>query len=155
MCAIVADERPWWEPGTRSGNHAQTFGFLLDETIRRATGQTISAHFRTLITDPLDITDNVHFSVPRTLLPRIAQQVDPDHHGAQVSAPGSPLDRAMPPGIWPSADLANRADVLTADIPSAGTMTARGVARSSMPASSSCLRTFCLSLALVAWCMSV
>ena len=35
----------------------------------------------------------------------------------------------MPPGVQPDADYANRADLLTSDIPSEGTMTARGVAR--------------------------
>ena len=35
----------------------------------------------------------------------------------------------MPRGVLPDADYANRADVLTADIPAEGTMTARGVAR--------------------------
>jgi hypothetical protein len=31
--------------------------------------------------------------------------------------PGSPVDRALPPGIRPDADYANRRDVLTSDIP--------------------------------------
>jgi hypothetical protein len=31
---------PWWEPGTETGYHAQTFGYLLGETLRRATGRT-------------------------------------------------------------------------------------------------------------------
>ena len=35
----------------------------------------------------------------------------------------------MPRGVAPSAEFANRPDVLASDIPSAGTMTARGVAR--------------------------
>jgi CubicO group peptidase (beta-lactamase class C family) len=35
----------------------------------------------------------------------------------------------MPRGVLPDAAYANRRDVLTADIPSEGTMTARGVAR--------------------------
>jgi hypothetical protein len=26
MCAVLADEKPWWEPGTRFGYHAKTFG---------------------------------------------------------------------------------------------------------------------------------
>ena len=35
----------------------------------------------------------------------------------------------MPRGVRPDAAFANRADVLTSDIPSMGTMTSRGVAR--------------------------
>ena len=27
MCAVLAEARPWWEPGTRFGYHAKTFGW--------------------------------------------------------------------------------------------------------------------------------
>lgn len=33
MCAVIAASEPWWEPGTRFGYHARTFGFVLGETI--------------------------------------------------------------------------------------------------------------------------
>lgn len=126
MCAVVADEAPWWEPGAGFGYHAKTFGFLLGETLRRATGHPISALLRTHVTGPLGVGDEVHFGVPRPLLPRVARQV-----GSTTARPepGSPLDRAMPPGVVPDADYANRPDLLTSDIPAEGTMSARGVAR--------------------------
>jgi CubicO group peptidase (beta-lactamase class C family) len=38
MCALVAEATPWWPPGTAFGYHAQTFGFLLGETLQRTTG---------------------------------------------------------------------------------------------------------------------
>jgi CubicO group peptidase (beta-lactamase class C family) len=126
MCAVIADETPWWEPGTGFGYHAKTFGFLLGETLRRATGHPISTLLRTHVTEPLGVGDEVHFGVPRRLLPRVARQV-----GSTTARPepGSPLDRAMPPGVVPDADYANRPDLLTSDIPAEGTMSARGVAR--------------------------
>lgn len=127
MCATLADAQPWWEPGTRFGYHAKTFGFLLGEIIRRATGRTLAAALREMITGPLGIEDEVHFGVPRRLLPRVARQVPAGP--PPPPEPGSPLERAMPPGVRPDASYANRPDVLTADIPSEGTMTARGVAR--------------------------
>ena len=128
MCAVLADAEPWWEPGTRFGYHALTFGFLLGEIVRRATGRTISALLRELVTGPLGVEGEVHFGVPRPLLPLVARQVA---SGPAPAPPerGSPQDRAMPHGVLPSAEFANRPDVLTSDIPSAGTMTARGVAR--------------------------
>ena len=129
MCAVIADSTPWWEPGTRFGYHAKTFGFLLGETLRRATGKTISALLREHVTDPLGVGDEVHFGVPEALLPRVARQVAPDGSGPVRPEPGSPLDRAMPPGVFPDADYANRPDLLTSDIPAEGTMSARGVAR--------------------------
>ena len=129
MCAVLADEEPWWEAGTCFGYHAKTFGFLLGEIMRRATGRTISTLLRDEVTGPLGVEDDVHFGVPRPLLPRVARQVASDDPVPDFPEPGSPLDRAMPRGVLPDAKYANRSDVLTSDIPSEGTMTARGVAR--------------------------
>ncbi len=129
MCAVLADAVPWWEPGTRFGYHAQTFGFLVGEVMRRATGKTISTLLRETITGPLGIEDDVHFGVPQPELARVAWQIAPDGPPTDPPEPGSPLDRAIPRGVEPSADFANRSDVVTSDIPSGGTMTARGVAR--------------------------
>jgi CubicO group peptidase (beta-lactamase class C family) len=59
MCAVLVNEKPWWEPGTRFGYHAQTFGFLPGEIMRRATGRTISTLLRDVVTGPLGIEDDV------------------------------------------------------------------------------------------------
>jgi CubicO group peptidase (beta-lactamase class C family) len=128
MCAVLADAEPWWEAGTRFGYHAQTFGFLVGETIRRATGRTLSWWLREALTGPLGVEDEVHFGVPAALLSRVAHQEATIGADGAVPEPGSPLDRALPPGIRPDAASANRRDVLTSDIPSAGTMSARGAA---------------------------
>jgi CubicO group peptidase (beta-lactamase class C family) len=128
MCAALAAAEPWWQPGSRFGYHALTFGFLLGETLRRVTAQTMRELLREMLTGPLGIADEVCFAVPRPLLPRVARQA------ASPAPPeppeqGSPLDRATPPALRDAASFGNRADVLTADIPSLGTMTARGAAR--------------------------
>ncbi|MFD6445131.1 serine hydrolase domain-containing protein [Promicromonospora sp. NPDC060204] len=128
MCRLLADEEPWWEPGTGFGYHAQTFGFLLGETVRRATGHTLSWWLHEAVTRPLGVEDDVHFGVPPALLGRVARQ-EPDPGPPSWPEPGSPADRALPPGIRPDAAFANRRDVLTSDIPSGGTMSARGAAR--------------------------
>lgn len=96
--------------------------------MRRATGRTLAATLRELITAPLGIAEELHFGVPDELLARAARQglvgAAPPPPG-----PGSPLDCAVPPGVQPTAAFANRPDVLRADIPSQGTMSARAVAR--------------------------
>jgi CubicO group peptidase (beta-lactamase class C family) len=128
MCAVLAAQELWWEPGTRFGYHALTFGFLLGETMRRVTGRTVTELLRQELTSPLGIQDEVCFAVPRPLLPRVARQ--PVHCGPpEPPEKGSPLDRATPPALRYAASLGNRADVLSSDIPSLGTMTARGMAR--------------------------
>ncbi len=129
MCARLAGLRPWWEPGTRFGYHVLTFGFLLGEIMRRVAGRTVTELLRELVTDPLGIEGEVCFAVPRPLMPRVARQVAGVGPPPDPPAPGSALDRAVPRAVRPDAGFANRADVLTSDIPSMGTMTARGVAR--------------------------
>ena len=41
MTAALAAEKPWWEPGTRHGYHPVTFGWLVGEVIRRASGMSV------------------------------------------------------------------------------------------------------------------
>ena len=128
MCAVLAAQEPWWEPGTRFGYHALTFGFLLGETMRRVTGRTGTKLLREVLTGPLGVQDEVCFAVPRPLLPRVARPPEPSEP-PEPPEKGSPLDRATPPALRDAASFGRREDVLTSDIPSLGTMTARGVAR--------------------------
>lgn len=128
VCAFIADQRPWWTPGTMTGYHALTFGFVLGELVRRATGRTLASVLREEIAAPLGVADELCFGVPEPLLARVAR-AGPEGAAAPRPEPGSPLDRVIPPGVQPTAAFANRHDILSADIPSQGTMTARAAAR--------------------------
>jgi CubicO group peptidase (beta-lactamase class C family) len=134
MCAVVADETPWWEAGTKIGYHAITWGFLVGEFVRRVTGKKISQIAREQVAAPLGIERELMLAVPAADLDRLA--VNEDAPVAQGQGDGQ--DWAMPPdspmmriGPWEatSAAYGNRADVRQADIPAGGTVTARGVAR--------------------------
>ena len=46
---------PFWSPGTAHGYHARTFGFLLDEIIRRITGKTLSEYWEENFARPLEL----------------------------------------------------------------------------------------------------
>jgi CubicO group peptidase (beta-lactamase class C family) len=48
MCAALAAEEPWWEPGTAHGYHTNTFGFLVGEVVRRASGRSVGTILREL-----------------------------------------------------------------------------------------------------------
>jgi len=100
---------------------------VLGEVVRRATGRTLAATLRDAITAPLGVAGELHFGVPDALLPRVAPQ-GPEGAAPTPPEPGSPLDRAIPPGVQPTAIFANRRDVLGADVPSQGTMSARAAA---------------------------
>jgi CubicO group peptidase (beta-lactamase class C family) len=128
MCGLLAAAVPWWPAGAAFGYHAQTFGFLLGETLQRATSLPLPVVLRDQLLGPLGIADELHFAVPAHLLNRVVRQVAPTGSPAPGPAPGSPLARAMPSGARPDAAFANRRDVLTAQIPSMGTMSARAAA---------------------------
>ena len=53
MVDALADETPWWEPGTANGYHALTFGHLVGEVIRRISGETPGTFFRRHVAEPL------------------------------------------------------------------------------------------------------
>jgi CubicO group peptidase (beta-lactamase class C family) len=55
MTEALAGQEPWWEPGTKHGYHAFTYGWLLGEVLRRITGETIGAYFRKQIAEPLGL----------------------------------------------------------------------------------------------------
>ncbi len=44
---------PLWPPGTAHGYHARTFGFLLDELVRRIAGHTLGKYWRAQFGEPL------------------------------------------------------------------------------------------------------
>ncbi|OUD01773.1 serine hydrolase domain-containing protein [Streptomyces swartbergensis] len=51
----VAAQAPAWEPGTDHGYHALTYGWLLDELVRRVTGQGTGAWLASQIAGPLGL----------------------------------------------------------------------------------------------------
>jgi CubicO group peptidase (beta-lactamase class C family) len=55
MTAALAEQEPWWEPGTKHGYHAITYGWLIGEVMRRVSGKSPGAYFREEIARPLGI----------------------------------------------------------------------------------------------------
>jgi CubicO group peptidase (beta-lactamase class C family) len=52
--ALEAQE-PLWPPGTAHGYHARTFGFLLEELVRRIAGKSLSAYWQENFARPLHL----------------------------------------------------------------------------------------------------
>jgi CubicO group peptidase (beta-lactamase class C family) len=48
MVHALESQEPWWEPGSTHGYHANTFGFICGEIVRRAGGERIGARFARL-----------------------------------------------------------------------------------------------------------
>jgi CubicO group peptidase (beta-lactamase class C family) len=49
----LEQQMPNWKPGTAHGYHARTFGFLVDELVRRISGSSLSEYWRKIFADPL------------------------------------------------------------------------------------------------------
>jgi CubicO group peptidase (beta-lactamase class C family) len=65
MTSALAAETPWWEPNTRHGYHAVTFGWLVGEVVRRVTGKSVGTVFRERIAGPLGA--DFHIGLPDAL----------------------------------------------------------------------------------------
>ena len=128
MRVIIADEEPWWEPGTKIGYHAITFGYIVGEIIRRASGKPIPRVLREEVAEPLGMADELFFAVPEVEQGRMAWLEDAPGNEEMFGElpPDSPIFK-LGPDL--TAEHANRADVRGANILAGGTVTADAVAR--------------------------
>jgi CubicO group peptidase (beta-lactamase class C family) len=130
MCAAIADSELWWEPGTQVGYHAYTFGYLVGEIIRRATGKPISQVLLDEVSGPLGVEDELYFGMPKSAQHRLATLEDAASAAGPMAEmpPDLPMFRAGPMSLMPTATLGNREDILAADIPAGGKTSARAIA---------------------------
>jgi CubicO group peptidase (beta-lactamase class C family) len=128
ITSYLAAAEPWWEPGTKMTYHADTFGYLVGEIVRRATGRTISEVLRE-VAEPLGIADEVYCSVPPEQQDRVATLVEPDGIEDTVAMLAGMFAKVTPPAIMPRAAICNSPEHLAAETPSAGVLSARGIAK--------------------------
>ncbi|MCE9611751.1 MAG: beta-lactamase family protein [Chthoniobacter sp.] len=55
VAAALAAETPHWPPGIGHGYHPRTFGYLVDELLRRITGTALREYWRDQIAEPLGL----------------------------------------------------------------------------------------------------
>jgi CubicO group peptidase (beta-lactamase class C family) len=133
-CAAIAEEELWWEPGTKIGYHAYTFGYIVGEIVRRATGKPISTVLAEELSGPLGVDKELYFGMPRSEQNRLAVLEDapmpPEMMAMMAQMPADlPMFKAAPMTLTPSASFGNREDTLAADIPAGGKTSARAIAR--------------------------
>lgn len=92
MVNTLAKQEPFWEPGTRNGYHALTFGWLVGEVVRRASGKSLGSFFRDEIAGPLGL--DFWIGLPEDKEPRVAPMIaaEPDPNSRffqEVAKPGS------------------------------------------------------------------
>jgi CubicO group peptidase (beta-lactamase class C family) len=93
----LADQAPAWTPGTESGYHSLTQGYLMGEVIRRITGKTIGTIFREEIAAPLGA--DFYIGLPEAEDHRVAELVlDPEAARREdvLAMTTGPLDISLP-----------------------------------------------------------
>ena len=134
MTQVLADEEPWWPPGSGHGYHVNTFGFAVGELMRRVTGMTPGTLLQRELAGPLKA--DVHIGLAASQHRRVADFIWEQAQTADASAPpmaaaDAPMtERAYvnPPGISGSG-VVNTAAWRSAEVPSANAhATAAGVA---------------------------
>src|SRR3954471_22662289 len=89
----LAAQEPWWEPGTASGYHAITQGYLVGEVVRRVTGQTIGSFFASAVAGPLGA--DFHIGTGPEHDSRIARVIPPPPLGIEGADPTSIAVRTL------------------------------------------------------------
>lgn len=126
--AMLADQEPWWEPGTASGYHALNQGHLVGEVIRRIDGRGLEQFFAEEIAGPLDADFTI--GSPPENHPRIADVVPPPPLPIPEDAdPESVMIKTFT-GPAPEADIAHTPEWRAATVGAAnGHGNARSVAK--------------------------
>ncbi len=134
--AAIAELPPLWEPGTATGYHALTFGWLTGELVRRIDGRSIGRFFAEEIAKPLGITE-LFIGAPASVEPKIAKLksrivITPamQEQMAQFNSGGSLTARALGPSDGLLNDVIDSPEGHQAEIPAVnGVMSARDLAR--------------------------
>jgi len=66
----LAAEAPNWPPGEGHGYHPRTFGFLMDELVRRLSGEPVKTYWRRRFAEPLGL--DVWIGVPDEMVSEVA-----------------------------------------------------------------------------------
>jgi len=137
VVGLLANQAPWWEPGTKSGYHSLTFGYPLGELVRRVTGKSLGTFFRDEVATPLNADFHIGFSskldsrVAELIYPPVLKPGDTGYLDPQQTAANFPLTAKTfgnPPPFTPEVTLSRA--WRAAEIPAAnGHGNARSVAR--------------------------
>jgi CubicO group peptidase (beta-lactamase class C family) len=142
----LAAEAPKWEPGTKHGYHATTYGWLVGEVIRRITGKSVGTNLAELASQPLGL--DCWIGLPESEETRVAKLIsmipkpdpnlapgEPDPIAEMMAAfmgPDTPIGKALfaPGGALTDQDIWNSRAMHAAEVPAAnGICDARSLAR--------------------------
>ena len=126
VAAKLAAMSPMWAPGTASGYHPITWGYLAGEMFRRADGRTLGRALSEDLAGPFGL--DLHIGLPDAEHGRVAELVRPP--AMPDLGPLTEVRRAAFLTKWASPSGRSSADWRRAEIPSAnGHATAEALAR--------------------------
>ncbi len=76
MVHLLEEQEPFWEPGTRHGYHAYTFGWLVGEVVRRISRKSLGNFFQEKVAQPLGL--DFWIGLPPEIEPRVAKMISPE-----------------------------------------------------------------------------
>jgi CubicO group peptidase (beta-lactamase class C family) len=126
----LAAQEPFWVPGEAHGYHPRTFGFLVDELLRRITQCTdVGAYFRETFTNPFKL--DLWIGAPESVLEDIApiyaprkartQNKEEDRFYETLASPGSLASESFStPAGFRAPSLLNDPKIRMHPIPSFG-----------------------------------
>jgi CubicO group peptidase (beta-lactamase class C family) len=114
--SVLAAQEPWWEPGTASGYHAFTQGYLVGEVVRRITGQTIGTFFASEVAGPLGA--DFHIGLDAAHDPRVSKVIAPPKVASNLEPTSIAMRTLSNPPL--SAEQSWESDWRRAEIPAAG-----------------------------------
>jgi CubicO group peptidase (beta-lactamase class C family) len=127
VCRAVAELTPLWEPGTATGYHAVTFGWILGEVAQRVDGRPFAAIVQEDVCRPLGIT-SLYIGIPDEIESRVAQ-MEPGSSAFPPPPPDALIWRAIP-DLGRLHEHVNSPQFRRAVVPAAnGIMNARSLAR--------------------------
>jgi len=131
MTDALARAEPWWTPGTAHGYHVNTFGFLVGELVRRASGRTIGTMLREDVALPLGA--DVHIGLPAGEHGRVAEFLWPatsSQQGVPAAQDAMRWSAYWNPSGFSGGGWVNTPEWRAAEIPSTNShANARAIAR--------------------------
>jgi CubicO group peptidase (beta-lactamase class C family) len=127
VAEALARQAPNWDHDGSHGYGARTFGFLLDEVVRRVSGETLGERWERLFREPLGL--NLWFGLPEHLEPTAATVIapkvppSPDPFSRAFGDPSSLTRRALSePGGALTPSVMNTPAMRMASLPSLGAL---------------------------------
>jgi CubicO group peptidase (beta-lactamase class C family) len=127
VIAALERQPPVWSPASGHGYHARTFGFLVDELVRRVAGTTVGEYWRKYFGEPLHLDiwiglpEAEHGRVATIYAAKTGRPPEPEQFYRELATPGTLVRRTFtsPMGLHAVSGM-NTADARSRAIVSFG-----------------------------------